>query len=114
MMAVSQATALSGLLHQSRRLHASAHNVANIQTDGYQASRVVGEERADGGVTSRLIPIHDPPHLRMDDIELRTGSNTDPAAEAVTQISARAAYDANLATLETSQEAEEALLDILA
>jgi flagellar basal body rod protein FlgC len=113
-MAISLFTALSGLLHQSRRLEVSAHNVANIATDGFQASRAVGEERATGGVATRIVPTQDSPPLLLADGELLTGSNTDPLAEVVTQISARAAYGANLAALEASLEAEQALLDILA
>ncbi len=107
------ATALSGLLHQSRRLDVSAHNTANATTEGFRASRAVGEEMATGGVATHVVPTDDTPPLLLADGELLTGSNTSLVAEAVTQISARAAYGANLAVLEAAKETEEALLDIL-
>lgn len=107
------ATALSGLLHQSRRLDVSAHNTANATTEGFRASRAVGEELPTGGVATQVVPTDDAPPLLMSDGEMITGSNTDLAAEMVTQISARAAYGANLAVLEAARESEEALLDIL-
>jgi len=108
------ATALSGLLHQSRRLGVSAHNVANVDTPGFRASRAVASENANGGVTTQVLPTNDSPALLLSDGEQSTGSNTDLATEVVTQISARAAYGANLAALKAAQESEEALLDILA
>ncbi len=111
-MAIS--TALSGLLHQSRRLEVSAHNVANATTDGFRASRAVGEELASGGVATRIVPTDDSPPLLLADGELVTGSNTDLVAEVITQMSARAAYGANLAVLEAEQETHDALLDLLA
>ena len=107
------ATALSGLLHQSRRMEVSAHNVANLHTDGFRASRAVAREAPGGGVATHVAPTDDTAPLLLEDGELLTGSNTDLATEVVTQISARAAYGANLAALETAQESEEALLDIL-
>lgn len=113
-MAISPVTALSGLLHQSRRLEVSAHNVANVATEGFQASRAIGEELPSGGVATRITPTDDSSPLLLADGELITGSNTDLVAEVVTQISARAAYGANLAALEASWEAQETLLDILA
>ena len=114
-MAISSvyASALSGLLHQSRRMEVSAHNVANVHTSGFRVSRAVAQEAPSGGVTTQITQTTDTAPLLLADGELHIGSNTDLATEVVTQISARAAYGANLAVLEAAQESEEALLDIL-
>ncbi len=106
--------AFTGLAHQSRRLQIAAHDVANAQTEGFRASRAVGEELASGGVTTRVVPTDAPPPLLMRDGEIVAGSNTDMASEMVTLISTRAAYGANLAALRAAMETEEALLDVLA
>lgn len=107
-------SALSGLQLQSRRLEVSAHNVANASTDGYRAQTVVAEEIVTGGVTSSVQPTGDPAPFRLEAGDLIEASNTDLATEVVTQISARAAYGANLAALEATLEAEDALLDLFA
>jgi len=108
------ASALSGLQLQSRRLEVSAHNVANASTDGFRAQTVVAREAAAGGVTSSVRATGDPAPLRVETGALIEASNTDLANEVVVQISARAAYGANLAALEAALDAEDALLDLLA
>jgi flagellar basal body rod protein FlgG len=46
--------ALSGLQATQRRLGASAHNIANMQTPGFHRQLVVSQAQADGGVNTQL------------------------------------------------------------
>lgn len=105
--------AASGLALQSRRMAVTANNVANADTEGFQSSRVVAREVAGGGVTSTVARNEGPGPLIYEDGELHVGSDTNLISEMATLVRARAAYGANLAALEASAEAEEALLDIV-
>lgn len=97
--------ATSGLVHQQRRLDASASNVANVTTEGYRSLRVEGETREKGGVDSTVSRAESAP---TED----TLSDTDIATEQVHQISASASFKANLTVIETADEMDRALLDI--
>lgn len=109
----ARSIALSGLLVQERRLAASANNVANVNTDEYEAQRVETETARGGGVTSRLAPTGDPAPIIVDETgEPRTMSNTNLIQEQVNQMQARTAFSANLAVLRTADEMEESLLDV--
>ncbi len=112
-MSIGQARAigLSGLRVQEQRLATSASNVANSQTDEYEARRVVSETARDGGVTSRQALTGAPAPVVVDESGERTLSNTDLIQERVTQLQARTAFKANLAVIRTADEMEESLLD---
>lgn len=112
-MSISQARAigLSGLRVQERRLSQSASNVANSQTDEYEARRVDAETTRGGGVTSHVTPTGAPAPVVVDEMGERTLSNTDLVQERVTQLQARTAFKANLAVIRTADEMEESLLD---
>jgi flagellar basal body rod protein FlgC len=109
--------AVSGLQAQSARLHSSAHNVANLLTDNFIPQRVDLKARPGGGVQARVSSSQQAGPARFD---VETGaalgkySGTDLAEEALTQISASRAYEANLAVLRAEQERTETLLKVLA
>ncbi len=105
--------AASGLRFQADRLQESAHNVANVQTEGFSARTVVGEEQENGGVSGELVETGDPGPIVLEDGEEVILSNTELENEAVTQITAKRAYTANLKTLETAQEMDEELMDLV-
>jgi flagellar basal-body rod protein FlgC len=109
----ARAIAVSGLTLQERRLAVSANNVANVNTDGFEAQRVEPETVRDGGVTSRIAPTGDPaPVVVNESGELETLSNTDLIQERVNQIEAQHAFAANVAVLQTADEMEASLLDL--
>ena len=109
--------AASGLQAQSARLHSSAHNIANLLTDDFVPQRVDLKARPGGGVQARISRSDQTGPPRLD---ARTGevlgeySGTDLASEALTQISASRAYEANLAVLRAEQGRVETLLKVLA
>jgi flagellar basal-body rod protein FlgC len=124
----------SGLYVQSRRLEASASNVANVDSIGavpdasgdvpdgapraYTALRVDPVSRVDGGVDARTRPdpsskslAYAPDRPFADANGLVQVPGIDLAEERVTQIEAGIAYRANIATLKTADEMERTLLD---
>jgi flagellar basal body rod protein FlgG len=113
-IAKTSSSALSGLDSASKRLNVSAHNVANVGTDGFQASRVVDQEALGGGVTSFVEPIDQSNPMLFRDGQWVLGSNTDLASEVVNRIQAIAAFKANVKMLQTADETQKSLIDTIA
>jgi flagellar basal-body rod protein FlgC len=108
----ARSVALTGLSLQRRRIEATAANVANAATDGYQAIRVEAIAEEGGGVSAHIATTPDPGVIVLDENgEPRTLSNTNLASETVAQIAASNAFAANVAVIETADEMDEALLD---
>jgi flagellar basal-body rod protein FlgC len=106
--------ALSGLRAASIRQDVSAHNVANVNTDGFKASRVVQSEAPGGGTEiSDIRPTGAPAVFYMQQGQVTEGSNVDLAAEITGQIGTLRSFQASLATLRSSDEMTEDLLDAL-
>ena len=99
------AIASSALRTETSALNQSAHNVANAQTEDFEAQRVVRRERAAGGVEADYAPTYGPhAMLQDDDGSLSVASNTDLAEERVAQLGSLRAFQANVAVLRTSDE----------
>ena len=91
---------ISGVRAAEERMSASAHNVANLNTEEARALRVRLSERANrGGVDARTE---------------RTEERPDLAEETVEQMSARNYLKANANAIRTQDEMLGTLLDILA
>ena len=91
--------ASSGLRAESRRLEQSAHNVANVNTDGYEAARVESRSEAHGGVSTA---VYTRQGLPAPAATTPGSSTTDLAEETVTQMSSQRAFQANIAVLRTA------------
>lgn len=92
--------ALSGLHAARQRLQVSAHNVANLGTEGFHAQRVVSHSEAGAGVGTRVVTAAEP--------------GVDLLTEAVEQLSAVYAFRANLISLQRADSLLGTLLDELA
>lgn len=122
---------LSGLKAAERRLEVSTNNIANFQStttieDGqlinrpYQPSYVIQISDTTGGTRTLTSPI-DPPTIPSFDPDAVTADengivqlpNVDLAKETVNQISAKAAYQSSLATIQKSEEVFDELLNII-
>jgi flagellar hook protein FlgE len=109
-------TALSGLTAFAKQLDVSAHNVANVNTDGFKMSRTEFVEMQNGGVlpvvqkdnSAGPAVLKDTSHGPTQ-IEL---SNVDLGEETVSQIIAQRGFEANLRTLKTADEMLGSILDI--
>ena len=108
--------AVSGLAYASSRVAASADNVANANTDGYQAKDVrsstivtrqqSGTGYASGGVSGVVRTKPDP--------TISGGSNVDIASEFVKIIEASIAYKANAKVIAAGDDLAKELVNIRA
>jgi flagellar basal body rod protein FlgC len=108
----SVATSMMSLA--SERLARSAQNVANVNTDGYQAEQVVAHDLPNGGVAGTTSPTRaaSPTFERSQGEVL--GSNTDLISETVEQLGASQQFKAAVSLLQTDQDMMKSLLDIKA
>jgi flagellar basal body rod protein FlgG len=79
------------------QLRASAHNVANLDTDGFRRQQVQQTPQPEGGVAAAI--------TRADT------AGSDLVLDVVTQLAAKNAFLANLAVFKTSNRMAGALLD---
>lgn len=115
MMSVSMnSIGLSGMQAASMRMANSAHNVANMNTPGFQPGRVIDEATPTGGVKSKAA---DAPQPRQSDLANRTHtlpseSLTKPSMEIVQQMLANQAFKASAEVVKAGME-QDAVLDLL-
>lgn len=90
-------TALSGINAAQTRLDSAAHNIANVNTQGFKRQEVVQKEQVGGGVTTGLTKA---------EIE---GAALE--ADMVNQLQAKNAYLINLQVFKTIDKMAGTLLD---
>jgi flagellar basal body rod protein FlgC len=113
-MASAYGIAHSGLQNAVVRLSVSAHNRANMETDGFVPRQVVSTAAPDGGVSSRIVAQADPDFdAKIDETTLGL-SVTNPVDETVASMTAVTSFKANLASLQTSADLDQALMSIKA
>lgn len=96
-MASISSIALSGMNAAQTQLNVSAHNVANLSTEGFKRQQTVQTEQPDGGVKTSV---------KRSPVE---GNALE--ADVVSQLQAKNAFLANLAVFKTSNQMAGALLD---
>ncbi len=96
---MSYETSMSGIRAALTRLHVSANDVANANTEGHTNHRVVNRERAGGGVDATIERTDEPVSLEEEICE---------------QIIAEHELKANAVALRAMAEAEETIIDLLA
>ena len=111
------AAAQSGLMAQTRRLQASAHNTANVNTNDFQALRVSLNESSNpgSGVETTVSVSEAPGPALLDESGIlldERGSNVDLVDEAVTRLTASRAYEANLVSLQAQSDMTRSLFDL--
>ncbi|MGC4407054.1 flagellar basal body protein [Allorhizobium sp. NPDC080224] len=95
---------LSGMQAQQTRLAATADNVANALTPGYDRLETSFTSRAQGGVSATVAPSGGP---ALDDM-----SNVDLASEMLSLVEAEIGFKANAAVWETGADIWDVLLSI--
>jgi flagellar basal-body rod protein FlgC len=93
----------SALRAYTEVINTVAHNVANINTEGYNPQRVRLSETAGGGVKARAESVRNPTEVR-EDIYLSSGSNVDYARERSEEIISLRAFQANASVFRTADE----------
>lgn len=108
-------TALSGLSAFMKQLNVSAHNLANVNTDGFKRSETTFTEAPSGGVLPIIQKDNSsgPTVLRNSSqgfvpIEI---SNVDIGTELVNQMIAQRGFEANLRTMKTADDILGSILD---
>ena len=97
-MASVSSISLSGMNAAQTQLNVAAHNVANLNTDGFTRQEVALTEQPQGGVSASVGQASQP------------GSSLE--TDVVSQLQAKHAYLANLAVFKTSNKMAGALLNI--
>ncbi len=108
-------SAVSGINAAFKKQSVSAHNVANLNTDGYKSSVASAQEGEHGGVKVTISKSTEPGAVYDNGYgKVAEYSNVNYAREAVDQVNAKTQFAANLAVLKTSEEMTESLIDIIA
>lgn len=114
-MSLSFTSSLSGIRAAMDMLSISAHNTANINTDGYKKQLFNLRENQDSGVIVDITESTESGSLYKNEKgELVETSNVNYVDEVVTQINAKHLLSANAAAIKRTDEAQESLMDILA
>ncbi len=109
-------SALSGLTAFSTQIDVTAHNVANVNTDGFKKSYTEFVSVETGGV----LPVIQKNESAGPSVPNNTGygpaqlelSNVDLGEETVNQILAQRGFEANVSTLKTADDMLGTILDI--
>ena len=91
--------ALSGMNAAQTTLNSTAHNIANLNTPGFQRQEVVQSARAEGGVSASVV---------QSAVAVAVAS---VEADVVAQLQAKNSFLANLAVFKTGNQLAGALLD---
>jgi len=109
-------SALSGLMALQKKVEATAHNTANVNTPEFKKSRVTLEEAEPQGVSARAAKVETPGPVVLeetpDGIEAVEQSNVELAEELPNLMLSRRFFEANLKTVQTEDEMLGSLLDI--
>ena len=115
LMSLSFNSSVSGIRAAIDMLSISAHNTANINTDGYKKQRVNLREDHDSGVIVDITESTEAGSLYQNKRgEMVEASNVNYVEEVVAQINARHLLSANAAAIKRTDDAQESLMDILA
>ena len=106
---------LSAARISATSLQASANNLANLNTEGFEAQQVTQSTGPEGeGLQAHVSPTHAPAPVILRDGQLRAQSNTEVTREAVTQVEAAATFKANMGVMYAQDKLTEAVLDVVA
>lgn len=105
---------VSGIKAAFRMLDVSAHNTANMDTDGFKKETARLGEGAEGGVVVTIGLDTSSGGLYQSNGRLVEASNVNYADEVVSQIISKHYLSANIAAFKTAGDMERSLLDIKA
>ena len=117
-MSTSFNTALSALRALDIKMDVNAHNIANVNTDGFKRSRTHMLEEVQGGIRVTIEPMNEPGLVygtnekTGQELELES-SNVNLAHELVDQMVIRYAFEANVLSIKTADKMQQTLLDLI-
>ncbi len=114
-MSISFSSSVSGVQAAFAMLNVSAHNTANLNTDGFKKQVVNLSEDSTGGVVADISESTEPgPLYTNSDGDTVEASNVDYLDEVAEQIKAKYLLSANIAAIQRTDEAFDSLMDIMA
>jgi flagellar basal-body rod protein FlgC len=114
-MSLSFSSSVSGVQAAFAMLNVSAHNTANLNTDGFKKQVVNPSEDSTGGVVADISQSTEAgPLYRNSNGDIVEASNVNYFEEAVEQIKAKHLLSANIAAIHRTDEAFDSLMDIMA
>ena len=110
-------SAISALQAHVKKLGVTAHNIANVNSEGYKKYRATMQEDAIGGVKVDIRRVETPgqPYDVMEDGQpvTKETSNVDLSQEIPNLMLAQRGYEANIKTIHTQEKMLGSLLDII-
>ncbi|MBW2674760.1 MAG: flagellar basal body rod protein [Deltaproteobacteria bacterium] len=103
--------AVSAISALDRKLDVTANNIANVNTDEFKKSRAVFQTRDIPGVSVTISEVDTPGTMQPSGLET---SNVNLAEEFAGLITTQHSQTANVKVIETEEEMQGSLLDILA
>jgi flagellar hook protein FlgE len=116
-MSVAMNTALSALGAYLKKQDVTANNIANVNTHDFKKSKAAFEETSPGGVTVTISQVETPGTPLPPDEIIGSGhemSNVGIEEELVDLITTQHGFTANIKTIQTADEMQGTLLDIIA
>ncbi len=114
-MSLSFNSSISGIRAATVMLSTSAHNVANINTDGYKKQHVnLSGDHGSGVIADITKSTEAGPLYKNNKGDTIEASNVNYIEEVVTQIKARHLLSANAAAIKYTDEAQKSIIDIIA
>ena len=114
-MSVALNAALTGLRAFDKKLDVTAHNTANVNTDGFKKSRAVLQEDYPSGVKVSVEKTDTPGMLlpvEAGSTEMRESSNVSLEDGLLELLTTQYGYESNLKVVETEEEILGELLNI--
>jgi flagellar basal body rod protein FlgG len=107
--------AASALQAYDKKLQATAHNIANMNTEGFKKSRVILQEGHPGGVTASIQKIDTPgsPLVSPENSAISESSNVDLGEEMINLMTSKHAFQADLKIINAEEERIGSLLDVI-
>jgi flagellar basal-body rod protein FlgC len=110
-------SALSGLQAYSLATEATANNVANTNTNGFKKDRVILSAQSPQGVTATVDKVNTPGAYSMEATSqgdlMVEHSNVDISEEMPALMINKAAFSANIKSIQTADQMTQSLLDIV-
>ena len=109
----SKHISLKGMRAAERKLEASAHNTANVSTDGFERQRVQSREHACVETQNDTVELTDNAKLLAEQAN-GPQNKVDQVSETVERISSSAQFTSNARTMRLHDRLLKSLLDIFA
>ena len=110
-------SSITALQAHVKKLGVTAHNIANVNSEGYKKYRATMEEDSLGGVRVDIGRVNSPGHpyevFENGQSVVKETSNVDLTEEIPNLMIAQRGYEANLKTIQTQEKVLGSLLDIV-